>query len=188
MLKLGAPQDMVNDSVWPWFLNNYMPRWVAVVYTVCIMMATMSTADSMLNSISLTITHDLYSKYINPDADDKKVLRIGIVVSGIFSVLGLYYATAGTWMLTLFGMSYTLGAGPLSGAVMTAALMRKKANPAALAFGLIAGAVVGFITLKVPVLAAIPAGGTVFSFGACLLVCVIGSLIFKSKHAEESYE
>ncbi|MEA4849743.1 MAG: sodium:solute symporter family protein [Clostridiaceae bacterium] len=179
--SLGAPADLVNDKVWPWFLNNYMPSWIAVIYTVCIMMATMSTADSMLNSISLTITHDLYSKYINPKADDKKVLKVGIIVSGIFGVLALYWATAGSWMIALFGMSYTLGAGPLAGAVITAALLKKKANPKCIMAGLILGAVTGFITLKVPSLASVPAGGAVFSFAMSLLVCMAGSYIFKSK-------
>ncbi|MCD2492562.1 sodium:solute symporter family protein [Lacrimispora sp. NSJ-141] len=181
VLRLGAPDDLINDKVWPWFLNNYMPQWVALIYTVCIMMATMSTADSMLNSISLTITHDLYSKFINPKADDKKVLRVGIIVSGIFGILALYWATGGSWMIALFGMSYTLGAGPLAGAVMTAALMKKKANAKCLAAGMILGAAVGFITLKVPALSGIPAGGTVFSFGSCILVCIVGSLIWKNK-------
>lgn len=176
---LGAPADLVNDKVWPWFLNNYMPPWVAIVYTVCIMMATMSTADSMLNSISLTITHDLYSKFINPKADDKKVLRIGIIVSGLFGILALYWATAGSWMIALFGMSYTLGAGPLAGAVMIAALMRKKANPKCLVAGLVLGAVTGFITLKIPALAAIPSGGAVFSFAVSILVCGLGSAVLK---------
>lgn len=180
VFSLGAPADLVNDKVWPWFLNNYMPSWVAVVYTVCIMMATMSTADSMLNSISLTITHDLYSKYINPKADDKKVLKIGIIVSGIFGIMALYWATAGSWMIALFGMSYTLGAGPLAGAVITAALMKKKANPKCIMAGLIMGAVTGFITLKIPALASVPAGGAVFSFAMSILVCMGGSYVFKS--------
>ncbi len=185
---LGAPGDLASDSVWPWFLNNYLPKWVAVIYTVCIMMATMSTADSMLNSISLTVTHDFYSKYINPKADDKKVLKIGIIVSGIFGILALYFATAGTWMTALFGMSYTLGAGPLAGGVLVAAFMKKKANPVWLGAGMLGGAVMGFITLKVPDLAAIPAGGTVFSFGACVIIAVIGSLIFKNKKAAAEEE
>ena len=181
VFSLGAPVDLINDKVWPWFLNNYMPAWVAVIYTICIMMATMSTADSMLNSISLTITHDLYSKYINPAADDKKVLKIGIIVSGIFGVLALYWATAGSWMIALFGMSYTLGAGPLAGAVISAALLKKKANPKFIMAGLILGAVTGFITLKIPSLASIPAGGAVFSFAISFLISMCGSYIFKSK-------
>ena len=179
--SLGLPEGTAQDSVWPWFLNNYMPQWVAVVYTVCIMMATMSTADSMLNSISLTITHDLYSKFINPKADDKKVLKVGIIVSGLFGIIALYWATAGDWMIALFGMSYSIGAGPMAAAVICAALMKKKANAKAMALSLIAGPVVGFITTKIPSLADIPAGGTFFSFSTSILVILIGSAIFKSQ-------
>jgi len=179
--KLGAPSVLLNDKVWPWFLAKYVPGWVAVFYAVCVMMATMSTADSMLNSVSLTVTHDLYSKYINPKASDKKVLRIGIIVSAVFGILALYWATAGAWMITLFGMSYTLGAGPLAGAVITAALLKKKANPTCIMAGLILGAVTGFITLQIPTLVSIPAGGTVFSFSMSILVALGGSYLFKSK-------
>lgn len=181
VLKLGAPSELANDKIWPWFLSNFMPTWVAVIYTVCITMATMSTADSMLNSISLTITRDLYSKFINPKADDKKVLRVGIVVSGIFGILALYWATAGSWMIALFGMSYTLGAGPLAGAVITVALLKNRGNPKCIMMGLIFGAVTGFITLKIPGLASIPAGGAVFSFSASILIGLIGSLLSSKK-------
>lgn len=177
VLKLGAPSELANDKIWPWFLTNFMPTWVTVIYTCCITMATMSTADSMLNSISLTITRDLYSKFINPKADDKKVLRVGIVVSGIFGIIALYWATAGSWMIALFGMSYTLGAGPLAGAVITAALLKNRGNPKCIVMGLILGAVTGYITLKIPGLASIPAGGAVFSFSASILIGLVGSLM-----------
>lgn len=181
VLHLGAPADLAQDSVWPWFLENFLPSWVAVFYSACVMMATMSTADSMLNSISLTITHDLYSKFINPKADDKKVLKIGFAVSAIFGVIALWWATGGTWMIAIFGYSYTLGAGPLAAAVILAALMKKRANAKCLAVGLIAGPVIGYITLQIPTLAAVPAGGTFFSFSGTLLVGLLGSLILKPK-------
>ncbi len=184
--KLGVPAGTVSDSVWPWFLNNYMPGWVAVIYTMCIMMATMSTADSMLNSISLSITHDIYSKYINPKADDKKVLKIGIAVSAVCGILAIYLATGGSLITTLFGMGYTLGAGPLAGAVVLCAVMKKKANPRYLALGIICGAVMGFLTLQVPALAAIPAGGAVFSLATCLIVGFVGSKVAKPETVQES--
>ena len=181
----GGPTDLQNDSVWPWFLDNYMQPWVSVIYSVCIIMATMSTASSMLNSISLTITHDLYSKFINPKASDKKVLRLGIIVSGVFGIISLWWALGGSWMIALFGISYSVGCGPMAAAVITAALMKKKGNPLCIVGGVILGVIVGIITLKVPALADIPAGGTVFSFFAALLICVGGSLIWKPKGGQE---
>lgn len=170
----GAPAGLKSDGVWPWFLSKYLPSWVAIVYTVLIMMATMSTADSMLNSISMSITHDLYQKYINPSAPEKKVMRIGVWVTGIFGVVALYWATAGSWMIKLFGFSYTVGAGPLSAAVISAALFKKRIAPKFLALGILCGAVVGYITTIVPGFSEIPAGGTVFSFGSALIISLLG--------------
>ena len=66
-------------------------------------------------------------------------------------------------------------------AVILAALMKKRANAKCLAVGLIAGPVIGYITLQVPTLAAVPAGGTFFSFSGTLLVGLLGSLILKPK-------
>ena len=185
VFKLGVPADIGSDSVWPWYLSNYMPSWVTVLYTVLIMMATMSTADSMLNSISLSVAHDIYHRYINPKADDKKVLKVGIIVSGLFGIVALYWATAGAWMLKIFGYSYTLGAGPLAGATITAALLRKKGNSKALIAGVILGAIVGFISTQVPALKDVPAGGTVFSFGASILISMLGSALFKADNGPD---
>lgn len=175
-----TPLDLKQDSVWPWFLNNHMPAYVAIVYTALIMMATMSTADSMLNSLSLTITHDLYRKFINPKADDKKVLRVGIIVSGVFGVVALYWATAGAWMIKLFGFSYTVGAGPMAAAIIVAALFKGKVNGTFIALGMIVGAITGYITTLVPALGDIPAGGVVFSFSASVIISLLG-LVFKKE-------
>lgn len=182
---VDAPVGVPSDGVWPWFLNSYMPAWVTILYTALIMMATMSTADSMLNSLSLTITHDLYSKFINPKADDKKVLKVGIIVSGVFGLISLYWATAGSWMIALFGFSYSVGAGPLAAAVISAALMKRKLHGSYIAIGLICGAIIGFITTKVPGLSSIPAGGVVFSFGTTMIVCMLSALVKKENTLED---
>ena len=180
-VKLGMPSDLASDKVWPWFLANYMPTWVALIYTVLVMMATMSSADSNLNSISMSISHDIYSCVINPKADDKKVLKVGIIASGLIGILALYWATAGNWMLKIFGYGYTLGAGPLAAATFTVAFFREKANSKFLIAGMIIGGIFGVITTFIPALKDVPAGGTVFSFGAAFIVCLLGVAVNKKK-------
>lgn len=88
-------------------------------------------------------------------------------------------------MLKIFGYSYTLGAGPLAGATITAALLRKKGNSKALIAGVILGAIVGFISTQVPALKDVPAGGTVFSFGASILISMLGSALFKADNGPD---
>lgn len=177
--SLGAPADLAQDKVWPWFLNNHLPSWVGVVYTVLVLMATMSTADSMLNSISLSITHDIYKKLINPNATEKQIVRLGMIVTVVLGTISLYWATAGTWMVKIFGLSYTLGAGPLAAAVIATTFYKRRLNSRVLSIALIAGATVGAITTKVPGLSSIPAGGVVFSFSTCFLISLLGMAVNK---------
>ena len=181
IVKLGLPAETVNDSVWPWFLNNYMPLWVGVVYTVVIMMATMSSADSMLNSISLSASHDIYKNVINPKADDKKVLKVGIIVSGIFGIISLYWASFGGWMLKAFGYGWTIGAGPMSAILILAAIFKGKANQAGMIIGMIAGAIAGVLSSFIPALKDVPAGGTIISFGVALVIPLIMTLAAPGK-------
>ena len=180
---LGLPAGTSADGTWPWFLSTYMPDWVSILYTVCIMMATMSTADTLINSISLNVTYDLYAKYINPQADDKKVLKVGVIVSSFFGLLALFWATGGAWMLSLFGYANTLCAGPLSGAIFAAVFLKERGNWKCLLTGSLCGSLVGLITMKTS-LGAIPSGGTVFSFGTSLLICLVGSLILGSSNKD----
>ena len=39
--------------------------------------AILSSLDSMMNSAATIMTFDLYKKYVNPDASDKKLISIG---------------------------------------------------------------------------------------------------------------
>ena len=183
VVGLGLPEGTSADGTWPWFLNNFMPSWVPVIYTVCILMATMSSADSLINSISMNFTHDLYGKYINPKATEKQKLRTGLIASAVMGLLALFWATQGTWMIKIFSLSNTLCAGPMSGAIFVAALKKEKGSPIAMIAGVLVGAAVGFITQKTS-LSAIPSGGTVFSFGISFLICLAGSLVFSNKTAE----
>lgn len=181
----SAPAGLAQDKVWPWFMSSHLPQWTTLLYTVLVMMATMSTADSMLNSISLSVTHDIYRKLINPNATERQILNLGMAVTLVLGVISLYWATAGTWMIKIFGLSYTLGAGPLAGAVIPVAMLRNKVHGKGIMVGLIAGALVGAITQLSQNLASIPAGGTVFSFGTTFLICLLSSFFTEVQQQTE---
>lgn len=56
--------------------------------------AILSTVDSMLNSAATIITFDIYKKYINPKADDKKLVWVGRVWIAIFIVVAGFVSIA----------------------------------------------------------------------------------------------
>ena len=49
--------------------------------------AILSSVDSMMNSAATLITFDIYKKYINPEADEKQLIKIGRLLIG-FMVVG----------------------------------------------------------------------------------------------------
>ena len=56
--------------------------------------AILSTVDSMLNSAATIITFDVYKKYVNPDADDRKLVWVGRVWIAVFIVVAGFVSIA----------------------------------------------------------------------------------------------
>ena len=67
----------VSDEAYPWFLKNFIPTGIKGLGFVALVAAVVSSLASMLNSTSTIFTIDIYRKYINPDASDKKLVSIG---------------------------------------------------------------------------------------------------------------
>ena len=96
---LFKKQDMnvASDDVFITLLTQYVkPIGFGVLGLVAagLIGAILSTVDSMLNSAATIITFDIYKKYINPNADERKLIWVGriwiaifIVIAGLVSIL-----------------------------------------------------------------------------------------------------
>ena len=67
----------VSDEAYPWFIKNFMPTGIKGLAFVALAAAVISSLASMLNSTSTIFTIDIYRKYINPEASDKKLVIMG---------------------------------------------------------------------------------------------------------------
>ncbi len=67
----------VSDEAYPWFIKNFMPTGIKGLAFVALAAAVISSLASMLNSTSTIFTIDIYRKYINPEASDKKLVMMG---------------------------------------------------------------------------------------------------------------
>lgn len=67
----------VSDEAYPWFIKNFMPTGIKGLAFVALAAAVISSLASMLNSTSTIFTIDIYRKYINPEASDKKLVVMG---------------------------------------------------------------------------------------------------------------
>ncbi len=68
--------------------HSLVGRWLVVVLFSAILAAIMSTADSVLLSISSMLTKDIYARFINPRATEKHLTLVGKVCSwGLIALL-----------------------------------------------------------------------------------------------------
>ena len=71
----------VADDAYPWLIRNFAPPVVKGLSFAALAAAIISSLASMFNSTSTLFTMDIYKKYINPNAGDKKLVNVGRLTS-----------------------------------------------------------------------------------------------------------
>ena len=71
----------VADDAYPWLIRNFAPPVVKGLSFAALAAAIISSLASMFNSTSTLFTMDIYKKYINKDASDKKLVNVGRLTS-----------------------------------------------------------------------------------------------------------
>ncbi len=84
--------------------------WLVVVLFAAILAAIMSTADSVLLSISSMLTKDIYGRFVRPDADEAQLTRMGKRLSWLIVVVvaGLAILLRKTDLVTLLDRKFDL--------------------------------------------------------------------------------
>jgi SSS family transporter len=94
--KAVYPDLASPDSIMPLMITTVFPRAAALLLTLTILAAVMSSSDSILMTMGTAFGRDLYQKCINPSAEDRKVLlytRIAVIVLGIIPIIMLLWRT-----------------------------------------------------------------------------------------------
>ena len=112
------------DNVYPMLISNLVPSGLKGLILVGILASVMSTISAFLNSISTLFTYDVYKKWINKNAGDRKLIKVGmlstlglmafsVIYAPVIGKLGgifLYFQTLSTYLAVpvatcfLFGM------------------------------------------------------------------------------------
>ncbi len=82
----------VPDRVLPKMISALVPSGLQGLMVVGILAGVMSTISALLNSISTLFTYDVYKKWINPRADDKRLVMIGSVTTLALMLFSIGYA------------------------------------------------------------------------------------------------
>ncbi len=80
------PGIEIADTVMPSIALEVLPPWLAGIVLAAPMAAIMSTVDSILLLVSSAIVKDLYIGYVNPKADENKVKRMSLVITGLLGI------------------------------------------------------------------------------------------------------
>ncbi len=70
-----------SDEAYPWLLANYVPAGIKGLAFAALAAAIVSSLASMINSTSTIFTMDIYKSYINKNATDKQLVRVGRIVA-----------------------------------------------------------------------------------------------------------
>ena len=161
----------LSTGVGAWMMKELLPQWAALLMFVFLIAATMSTADSNLNSAAVCIMNDIILPFC-PEMSDKIKIRItmSITVSvGIFAVLGTMYFK---YIMDFVNFAYTIAGGTLCPLVIVGLLWKKdtsapfshnnsRVTPMASKVSLVAGSVVAILFSTVPEMKALFGGGVI---------------------------
>ena len=79
----------VSDDAYPWLIRNFTPTGIKGLSFAALAAAIISSLASMFNSTSTLFTMDIYKKYINKEANDKKLVNVGRLTSVCALVIAL---------------------------------------------------------------------------------------------------
>lgn len=72
-----------SDEAYPWLLNNFVFTGAKGLAFAALIAAVVSSLSSMTNSTSTIFTIDIYRSFIKPQASERKLVRVGRIVSAI---------------------------------------------------------------------------------------------------------
>lgn len=199
----GYPEYVVTaeqvDNVYPMLIANLIPAGLQGLIIVGILATVMSTVSAFLNSISTLFTYDVYKKWINKSADDRKLVRVGMWCTfGLMAFSVLYAPVIGKLggIFLYFQSMSTYLAVPVATCFL-AGMFWKRATPAAcltvLVLGIPLGALIQLVFIPLlfttETIAAYNLGNFYVTGGitqvCCILVMVGVSYISTPRNTEE---
>jgi SSS family solute:Na+ symporter len=140
-----APPLSDKDLAFTFALKELAPEWgVRGIVLAGLIAAVMSTMSSLVNSISTLFATDFYKKFVDPQAGDRRMVRVGRVSSFVALAIAACVAPivgelGGIFQFFQTAMNYV--ACPFMATVLMGILW-KRVNTAAAVFGLIGGMVI----------------------------------------------
>jgi SSS family solute:Na+ symporter len=100
---LANPQQAL-----PAVLMHALPPLVGALGIAAVFSAEISAADAVLMILTTSFSEDLYRRFLAPDADDRRLLRVARATTIVSAALGLALAIVAESIVTIITIFYTL--------------------------------------------------------------------------------
>ena len=138
------------EQSYPLLAVQLLPPVALGLVVVSLVAAFMSTVSTSVNWGASYLTHDLYQRFVRPQATEKELLLVGQLASVLLVVFGVLTALISNSIGTVFRLVIAMGTGP--GVVLVLRWFWWRVNAAAELAALLGGFLIGFSTSVVPVL------------------------------------
>ena len=109
-LDLSSPNGTDFEKILPGAINNFLPAGIMGLVLTGLLGAFMGTFAGTLNAAQAYIVNDIYLKYVNPNASNKKIISmnylIGLIVVIIGIVLGFFAKNVNSVLQWIVGALY----------------------------------------------------------------------------------
>ncbi len=146
LVLLPAQADW--ELSYPALAVRFLPPVVLGLVVVSLVAAFMSTVSTAVNWGASYLTHDLYQRFLRPQASRSELLVAGQVTSVVLLLLGVITALISDSIGTVFRLVIAIGTGP--GVVLVLRWFWWRINAAAELAAMVCGFVVGLCTSVVP--------------------------------------
>ena len=145
--------------------------------------AIVSTADSALLSLSSMISRDIYARYVNPDATERRQVLVGKIwgIVAIAGILLLAWNPPGT-LYSIFVLKFELIAQIAPAFIL--GMYWKRLSTWPVFFGMLAGALLAGGMTVFDISGPFGFSGGLLSLLLNVLICVIGSLLVPAPQGE----
>lgn len=138
-----SPGISNNDSIFPWYIVNELPKGISGLLIGGIFSAAMSSISSSLNSVSTAFCNDFYKRF-NPKGSDQNLLKVARIATVAIGIFGIMFALwmANSNIKSLWDQFYKflgLFTGGLGGMFLLG-MLTKRANSKGVIIGLVLSA------------------------------------------------
>jgi len=126
------------DAAFPQLVSALLPAGIRGIFVAGFLAALMSSVDSYVNSASTILCHDLYKRFLRPDADEQRLLRVGRITSfglvawGVLFAFAFLKASEESGVYAIFQTLMAFFQGPALAILLMGAFWKRATGKAAL--------------------------------------------------------